>query len=297
MSFPRIAPYLCGVALSGLAVNAAAADGCRLEREASMPAHLAGDDRLVVDARVENKPVTLLFSPSLTYSALTEAAASQAALPIFEQRRRSVFHDGQKLARETEVSDLDIGSMSYVNQYMPVLEARAVPDDVSGVLGGNLLRGDDIEVDLTGGVVSIYAPSRCGQTPVYWAKEWFELPVRVTGEGDRLIASVTANGKPLQALIDFGTARSVLTPAAAASILGSSGTTQGDIGSLTLGSVTFRAVTVDVHPFAPADAAPGTAPAADMLIGMHELKRLRVYVDYADAKLAFTLAGSVADGR
>ncbi|HLY57713.1 MAG TPA: pepsin/retropepsin-like aspartic protease family protein [Stellaceae bacterium] len=295
MSVPRIAVSLAVVALSGAALSAAAANGCKLEREASLPAHLAADDRLVVDARVEGRPVAFLFSPALAYSALTSATAEQASSPIFEQRRRSAFHDGTKLTRETMVSNLDIGNMSYVNQYMPVLESGAVPDGIGGIVGANLLRHDDIEVDLTGGMVSIYAPSRCGQTPVYWAKDWFELPVRATGEGDRLIASITANGKPLQAMIDFGAGRSVLTPAAAASVLGSSSTTKGDIGSLAIGSITFHAVSVDVRPFAPADIAPGeAAPAADMLIGMHEFKRLRTYVDYTDGKLAFTLAGNEA---
>jgi hypothetical protein len=304
----------CGLALGPVP---ASADGCKLNRIATIPAHLSADDTLLLDGSLNGTPAPLQISTYLGYTAVTASAVRQFSLPRSNIEGSGLFFYGRGLSEKTVVAALGIGSVTLHNETLPVLPAAADrPDATVAVLGGPLLRQNDLEVDAPGGAVYLYERNGCSRAPVYWAPEWFELPLQV-GDGMRPYVYLTLDGKQVRAVIDTGTARSVLTAAAAHDLFGLDGSSPGmqtlgthigadgfsrteyryDFGAALVGGITFHNLSLDIWPihqtFANGQASHINAydkDQPDMFLGMRELKRFHFYIDYANAKMYFTLA-------
>ena len=80
---------------------------------------------------------------------------------------------------------------------------------MSGLIGGDVLSHYDVEIDLSGRRVRLWKASSCSANDLPWSGPRATVPVHVTW-GDRLIVTVTLNGKQVDALLDSGSAISLL---------------------------------------------------------------------------------------
>ncbi|HLY57712.1 MAG TPA: retropepsin-like aspartic protease [Stellaceae bacterium] len=301
--------------LSALMLTAnASAETCKLDRIAAIPAHVTDDDQLLIDAELDDKPVTFGISTYVTFTALMPSAVKRFGLQSATIHGIRFFY-GRELSDVSKIPSLSFGGVALHDETVPVLpDAADRPDGPAGILAGDLLRQYNLEVDPAGHAVYLYKPNDCDHPPVYWAKEWFELPLQV-GKTVRPLAFITVDGQELRAVVDTGSTRSVVTEAAAHTILGlhdgspelqSVGTDLGPDGfsrpkfrhtasTLVLGGVTFRNIDLDVWPLHPTYFKSQSHISAydrlqpDMFLGMHELKRFRFYIDYGAGKMYFTL--------
>jgi hypothetical protein len=314
----RIGSILTSLLVIGFSGAAARADECKLEQFASIPAHLTADDELLLDATLNGTTVKLDMSTYLPFSALGSATVDRMGLPRVTTHS-GAYYFGRELSDRTQVPTLAFGGIKIEDEPAPILPATADraggPD---GVLGSALWRQYNIEVDLAGGVVRMFKPNGCNRAPVYWAQEWFELPLEV-GRGRRLAAYLQVDGKNLHAVLDTGSPHSVLTATAAQAEFGLGPESPGmeslgshigpdgfprpqyrhTIGTLVLGSVTLRNVQADVWPIHPTyvqgtggHIALSDRDQPELFVGMHELKKFRFYVDYGAGRMYFTLASA-----
>jgi hypothetical protein len=279
-------------ALSALSAGRAAAEGCALERASTIPIHFSADDRLLADATIDGRKATLLVAPDVAYTAFTPAATRSYGLPLSGQRRESIFYHGVKLETLARVARVSVGGTAIEDAFLPVLPDSVAGDDPAGIVGGDFLGRYDIEIDPAGGAINLFKPNTCAASPVYWAKAWFELPIRVDSKR-RVDATITLDGKPVDAAIDLAATRSVLSPEAASGLFGvAAGEPTHRFASLTLGGITLHNVEAAIGPAAAADAIPGSSGAPQFRLGMHELRKLRFFLDYETGKMLFTIASA-----
>jgi len=80
---------------------------------------------------------------------------------------------------------------------------------MSGLIGGDVLSNYDVEIDLSDRRVRLWKASTCRANDLPWTGPRATVPAHVTW-GDRLIVTVTLNGKQVDALLDSGSAISLL---------------------------------------------------------------------------------------
>jgi hypothetical protein len=272
MGTHRLVLIAAASALTGVA-QAASADECKLDRAATIPVHLTPDDRLIADVSVDGRKASFAVALDLDYSALTPVGAQVFGVQLLEQRSQSLFYRGSKITSQAHLDTMTVGNVAEDGRFIAVLpdQPSGLGGDLDGVLGDDFLRRYDVEID-PAGTMNLFAPNSCGRSPVYWAKEWFEAPLEIDGHRQATL-TVSVDGKPIKAILDTSIGRSAFA---------ASGSGGHQIGALVFGGITFHNVAVD-----PLEA----GPPGELRLGMHELKHFRFYLDYANSKLYFTLAG------
>lgn len=228
--------------------------------------------------------------------------------------------DGTQLDHFVKLSTLAIGASHFEN--MPFLLARF--DDshalgMKGILGSNVLRNFDVEVDPAAGKVNLFSPDHCEGKVVYWAPTFADLPIQVRTNGAIELA-MTLDGHAVTALLDTGAAHSTITVEMARRIFdfdprapaverisgdGNDTTYRMRFTSLVSGDLAIKnpRITIVPDPVARKRLAQamdsGYSGALDfrnarLVLGMDILRQLHFYIAYREQKLYFTAATPVA---
>ncbi|MDR3418946.1 MAG: aspartyl protease family protein [Nevskia sp.] len=234
-------------------------------------------------------------------------------LPSRTARVAVIGAGGQVLDRYVKVPSFRVGQLDlrgvdfYVGPDAPGDDAR-----VGGNLGANVLAKQDLELDPGAGKVRLYARDRCRTPALDLARKDVQaLPLEL--EHNLISIAVTLDGKPLRALIDTGASSSVLSLDVARELFGLSPDSPGVqrsaesstldgrrlqmyehiFDSLTLGGVVFRQplLTLAKDNIGPAGGWKVLGEAPQLILGMHELRRLHLYVDYGSKTLYVATAG------
>jgi hypothetical protein len=191
---------------------------------------------------------------------------------------------------------------------------------MAGIFGADFLSNYGIEIDLPDQKVNLYAADHCPDRVVYWASEYFKMPF---DRGDRPVPkikiAVALDGHPLHGILDTGASSTALRLGTARSVFGYDETQAGDqtypmsgaaarkvltayrhqFASLEFGAITLRNPIIAI---APLDAAKTSAPdvgshintrkldQAEIYVGMDVISKLRMFIDYRESALYFTLA-------
>jgi predicted aspartyl protease len=309
----RIAVLFVALLGAGLSTAQAAGD-CRLKQVASIPITIGPSGRILLEASINDQPVKLLLDTGASFSLLDRSFVQRAGLPLIDTRTLGYGLTGRGINQGTRVGTLKLGTAVSRDGDFAVGDSTGGRDGGVGLFGADYLSNYDIEIDLAARRVVFYAQDHCPGQVVYWAKEYFRLPLSLT-RSKRPDADIAVDGKPLRALIDTGASGNAMRLSVARRLFdiapdaegvqhrkatGIDGTVDGFnhvFDSLTFGDITLRNTNVAIESIDVGKGAAnagshmlGTIDQEDILIGMTLLRKLHLFIAYSESALYFTIA-------
>ena len=224
--------------------------------------------------------------------------------------------DGSQLDHFVKIPDVAIGASHF--EAVKFLLARfdeRTGHDMKGILGANLLRNFDVEIDPAARKVNLFSPDHCEGKVVYWAPTYTDLPVNVDSHG-QIELTMLLDGHEVDAVLDTGAPRTTLdygyvqrtfdldsdSPAIERiSGEGKNAVFRARFKSLVAGDVTIKNPVIDLsvdlvarRRMAEALDSGHSGSAAmhhtKLVLGMDVLKALHLYIAYGEEKLYITPA-------
>ncbi len=256
-------------------------------RVAEVPLRLV-DGFPVVGASLAGRSVSFVVDTGAQGMLVTPGIAEMLGLPLSGLTR--VFGTGgSQAARVVGLPGLRLGGAAMAELSAPVLAlpvALEVAPPLAGLLGASLLSRFDLEFDLPGGRMALWAPGDCAMP------RGTVLPLEVSRAGEAFVP-VRVNGQSLLALVDSGSRATILSEAVArrlgVSAPASANTAPGVDGvRLPVGHTRVRLGLGDEAAVeVPVSVAPLQLDRGDMLLGLDQLGRRRVWVLYGRGVAVF----------
>jgi len=320
---PLIALGTLAAALSLFAADdARAAASCELHMVASIPAKLSARNQLLLDATINDAPVTIQVDTGAQTSTISKKFAVRMGMAIEEMPGVVYGLTGEALNEKTRVRTLRLGNTVSANEAMVLTPVGG--DGTNGepvaLFGADYLQNYDVEIDAAGGKVALFSHDHCPGQVVYWAPEYFKSKIYYVGASPlhRPTMDIAVDGKPLRALLDTGAYTDIMRLAVATDRFDLSpgapdmpkiGETKGIDGraletyqhtfqSLTFGDITLHNTQMVIAPINTAAHVAsigsrlntGMGDQPDVLIGMNLLKKLHLLIAYSENTLYYTVA-------
>ncbi|MDZ5646528.1 retroviral-like aspartic protease family protein [Nitrospirillum sp. BR 11828] len=215
---------LAGLGLMGLALwvaPAQAAPKCQFVKMASLPVKMEGN-RPLIQGSINGQPVYFLVDTGSFGSLLFRESAEKLGLRLNTVEGVTVYGvGGGSDIWITTVDNLTLDAASVKNLKLNVVGGGAGGDGpvtTAGVLGEDLLRQFDVEMDLSHGKINLYDTKNCDDVDLIPWDDPFtvtEFPT-VTRDNAHIQVLVQVNGAPVRADLDSGAYYSILTTGDAA---------------------------------------------------------------------------------
>ncbi|HEX3653101.1 MAG TPA: retroviral-like aspartic protease family protein [Rhizomicrobium sp.] len=324
----RILPFASVLFVFQTAAGFAAAENScpPLTMVASVNMQIGSDGRIYVPAAINGTPKSLLLDTGGVITEITRAAADELKLPTRRTDLEIIGVTGDT-TRVAARGDLTLGNLHAERvDFMLLPSMHELASDISdavGILGPNLLRSYDLDLDFAGKKVNLISQNHCEGKVVYWpASSVAVVPIRVNSAG-HIFLPVTLDGQKLTAQLDTGASGSVLDLAVAQNELGVKlgGSDTPEEGTMANGmakTYSHRFKTLELEGIGianprfdlvpdrmsgkqtdPGDSLKGGSRLpvgdteiglGDMLLGMDILHHLHVYIAYKEEKLYLTAA-------
>jgi clan AA aspartic protease (TIGR02281 family) len=223
---------------------------------------------------------------------------------------------GDKIDKMT-TAELKLGNLGYgpAEFFIGGLGGEESKDEVSGVIGQNLLAKVDLEIDNAGKTISLFSQEHCKGAGVYWADEAVTLqykkqPARAPigsnlkkkdpNQIDMPVVAAELDGEVVSILFDTGATYSVIDIEHAKRRFGLKTDSPGvkPAGKLQVAnggivdsySYTFKVLTIAGIKFENVPVRLSTLEGSQMLLGMNEIKHLRLYFASKDGMIHITAA-------
>ena len=193
---------------------------CGIRPQAEIPLRVV-DNIPLVDVRLNGAPATMVLDTGAERTVLTESAARRVGLE-FDPRniQRGAGAGGVVTSFAARVRRMELAGLSIPDH--PVL---ATPHSlgsvggtpIDGLLPALVLSAFDVDLDLPGRKITLYAGTVCGDTIIPpWSEPFISLPADFS-RPPRVNLRVRAGGQELRALLDTGAQGITITARAAAS--------------------------------------------------------------------------------
>ncbi|MBS0295051.1 MAG: aspartyl protease family protein [Proteobacteria bacterium] len=283
---------------------AAEAAKCDFARIAELPVTMNGYVP-VVSVRINGQPAQLTLDTGAFHSVLSPEAAERLGvrkLTTGDLRIRGATGEGWAevgQADSFQFAGYDMGRTQFV------LAGHGTGARNAGVLGQNILGGEDVEYDLAGGMVRLFKAQNCRDADLaYWTdKPAGAIPIEPTiNNRATIVGKAKVNGQTVRVLFDTGAARSMLSLDASrrlgvklnASEVHAGGLSAGITGKLaeswiapfdsfSLGEEEVRNVRLPIGDI--------NLPGVDLLLGADFFLSHRILVAHSQNRLYFTYNG------
>jgi predicted aspartyl protease len=217
-----------------------------------------------------------------------------------------MYLDGanEELRDYARVSDFQIGRLKYSTPIdflvIPGLPKHPKAPHYRGLIGLNLLRAYDVEIDFVGKKVAFFSQKHCHGQVVYWANEWVELPLK--RRQTHSFVTVGLDGKDVEAMVDTGADVTVLSLSRAKDLFGLTPSSPGMKPDGTVVVMSGAQVKAYTYTFKKLDIS-GIAiqnplvhiidvegESDELILGIDKLKHLRLYFAYGENKIYATSA-------
>ncbi len=276
----------------------AAAQSCTAKAAASLPL-VAEGNRLLVEITVNDIPARFALDTGAANSVISEGLVQRLKLTTISRRAVGAQDIGGGRSEKFAQAILTLAgrrpAVSITWRGYPVSNLA-----VDGLLGSDLLRIFDFELDFAGARMNLYTPYACngaapGPGPAA-ALSMAGLGSSAYGRLNRIRIPVTLDGKSFWAIVDTGAARSYLAAGAALAEFGldiqkmNPGRARGAYGGdvlvaprefreLRIGNVSLPSPQVNL-----------TAPdrgfdEGAIVLGLEHLRQLRLFVTYGTRRL------------
>lgn len=194
---------------------------CQYVQIGTLPLRYTGPGQVPsVDGDIDGTPARMLIDTGADSVYLTRTAAQRRALVLYPTRAQVSGVGGRSRILSTRVKSLSIGPLSGgVRPELTVIADTASAPDYDAIVGSSFLLQTDLELDLDAKRLRFFQPRDCDHAVFnIWKEDTVSLPfARSARDGsDNPHVTVSVNGVELDAMIDSGAHRSVLTQDAAA---------------------------------------------------------------------------------
>jgi len=210
----RMRLLLLLLALAGCAPGAAVpvvAPGCALVQLGQLPLEMIADVP-VVTAEINGQPVRMVIDTGATFTVVAPRTATRLGLQPTGRPIAMEGAGGRVTAIPVILPLVRIGGAQL--QGVPAVVGRALDIASDGVFGVTLLSAFEIDLDVPGRVMTLYAPRRCPTLTPPWTGPFTELPAERSAQG-QLIVPIAVNGVELRAVLDTGNSLTFVTRQAA----------------------------------------------------------------------------------
>ena len=200
------------------AATAASAAGCQLQQAAEL--HVVNEaGSPLIEAQINGRKVVMIVDTGASTTMILRSAAVALGLPRTTVSNTRIFGAGGETVPEvTTLRRFQLGEAGVSNlQLMVGGEQGRTFGDVAGLLGWDILSHWDVEFDMAHKTIRLLSPKACkGDQVAYWASAYSAAPMNGGVGGDQHIeTTVLLNGRSVDAFLDSGASRSVMTPSAA----------------------------------------------------------------------------------
>jgi len=287
---------------------------------------------MLVPVKIGDAQRLLLFDTGGSVSGITQAAAKDLHLNTYDSRVKLIGVSGAVSTRYTIIPSLSVGTVEAKSAVYMILPNDMAVLSRGGVIGALAPSPNmDIDLDFAGKKLSLFSTDHCDGHVVYWqATTVAVVPMRIAGlkQGpglsvEHVIVPVTLDGKKLDALIDTGSATTVLNLRVAQDRLNVDVTSPeveqiGQLGKNTtakiyrrrFGALSFEGVTVtnpmvvlmpdevtrslgDQRPTGSLTR-PSDTGLPELILGMSVLNKMHMYIAYRERKVYITAANDPA---
>ncbi|HEX3808465.1 MAG TPA: aspartyl protease family protein [Rhizomicrobium sp.] len=332
LKFSKDAVRICACALTAalaLSIAPAVAGDCKPQTILTTVDMIPmASGRVFVPVQLGSVQKRMLLDTGGGFSEISDAVASELQLPQRRSRITQVDVTGGSTNMIAHAPSFTLGTLAPTDADF-IVRSRDGPYDrgnpeVAGILGPNLLRNYDVNLDFSGNKMILISPDHCAGKVVYWpAPVVAVIPMQVTSDG-HIQVSVMLDGHPIDALLDTGAARTTLNLQVAESIFRlQPGTSDmraiGHLGgdpyatvymrhfrALVLEGISVSNPRVDIAPDLVRNwmiggndttgtrlsGRTGSLGLPDMILGMDILRNLHLYIAYAENKLYVTPASA-----
>jgi predicted aspartyl protease len=258
------------------------------------------NDQPIVKVFANSAAVLLLLDTGAEATVLTPAAAQRigAQHARVEWRRQMHGLTGDIPAGELELRNLTIGGVEVPRRRVrvgPIEIVNALSGPLDGVLGADILRSFDIDLDLPGRRMSLYQGQSCTAAAPAWAQPYARIAAG-RSPSNRLSFTVQLDGRRISALLDSGAQFSVLSTRMARAL----GVTEAVLARdppVTVSGADGEQLSAHAHRFsrlevdgevirnAEIDVTEISLNEADLVLGIDFLGSRRVWISYGSQQL------------
>jgi predicted aspartyl protease len=297
-------PLLCCLALPAQAADAPA---CSYVPVATLPIRAASQP--TVDGTIDGKPAVMLLDTGAITSELMLPAVEKFGLRMDNTGKYEYGIGGATVNYAAVVKDFSVGAAHSGKVALRVIGNTAMASEFDAIVGADFILQADLEIAMAQKQMRFFRATGCKDTFLaYWDKDAMEIPF-----GGTMTATVNPrfivelNGVKLEAMIDSGAARSVVSRKAAERAgvtVGSPGVTpagkMAGIGAtsveswsaafetFTIGSETIKNAAIDILDTPPQGSPYGFA---DVLLGADFLRAHRVLFAMSQQRLYVSYTG------
>jgi len=324
MIWSRVRAAFAGMLFAVLSASARA-DDCKLGRIASLD--FTDNGAIVVPVSLEGTTMPMAIDTGAEGSAVDPVAAGNLHLiehPIFQD----MMYDakGEQFTNMAVLHTLGMGDMHANNVKMLVWPSRMSENGaVAGVLGPDLLRQFDVDIDFGAHKLNLFSQDHCPGKVVYWTSaDVAVIPMHVLNTG-HIVLPVTIDGHKLDAMLDTGSTHSFLSMEFARNLFGLTpqspdmtkiGTISGAVQTevyrhsfkslgmegLTIGNpavylhdnLVNYSLTQGPHTGSRLSDANAAYAIPELILGLEQLRHLHLYIAYKEQALYITGASAPA---
>lgn len=203
---PASRPFLA-LAAGLLAAGCAGAVDCRPEHGEVLPVMMTAGVPMVT-VRVNGEPASMMLDTGATVTTLTASGAARLKLEV--DRSRPAFMSGlggALVAGTVPVGHIEFGNLRLEDARVPVVPLKGMEGllatPLDGLLGVDVLKLAEIDLDLPGNRVILYRGDLCRAAKPVWTGAYASLPTWQT-PNLRLGTRLEVNNRGFQALVDTG---------------------------------------------------------------------------------------------
>jgi predicted aspartyl protease len=328
MRVMRRSPFLLSLAVTAVATSPAFAGAqCSLNILTTMQLR-PSSNMPMIDAMIGDKQVGLLVDTGGGLSSLTKRAVRELNLQTGQYVNSDgtilVLKDvkGQTEALQVRLPAITLGRIRQEGVYFMVLPGEDNGPEIAnfaGLLGADVLRNVDVDLDFAAKKINLIAPNQCGGNVVYWnAPKVAVVPISLDRWG-AISFRMELDGRRVNAMLDTGASNTILNLDVARRNfrVDVNGPDVEKVGELTGGysaniyrrrfnSLAFEGVSIanpmmvmmpnmmgGVNPAAPRtgslirDERNGLP---DVILGMNLLSQMHVYIAYRERRMYLTVA-------
>lgn len=290
--------FACAVAgfLLVFTPHARAQDGCALTKLATLDMLPGDPQRILVKATLAGHEKDLILDTGAAGSMLTESTVKELGLSPqmvstlldFRMASKTQIHES------AVVPSVQLGELHGTNYAFGILPDSEIEESAAGLLGGDMIRRFDVELDFAAAKVDIYSSDHCPGKVVHWTRAPYAAIPFHFDDGNHIVIPVTLDGVPLVACVDTGAPNSVMPLETARTVFGWRSDPAGltplskdgsvktyPFGRLSLGGASVGHPTVGLRDDL-------TLGHVDMLVGFSALKAFHIYISYKDQLIFLT---------
>ena len=273
-------------------------EACSIERRGGFTITQVPDGRPAVEVRVNGQPVRLLLDTGANTTVITSSVAERLKLRRDGVGRSTVTGVGGKMVS----TPADLDQFEFASLALPVRQVVSAPLDAQaiggtdGLLGIDVLRQFDVELDLLAGSGTLYRARNCPAVRPAGLLPMTTFDIPPTAGAGQLQILVELDGKKVHALLDTGATswlvdrraalRLGVTEAALAAdrtmtnhgvVSANTGTPVHRFGQLKIGGATVT------NPEIPVAEMPPTG--ADMILGMNYMRTRKLWISFSSRQI------------